>query len=124
MLFRVGSCRRTGSLTSGGIHIRHRDPCCWKWTSSMAQRSTLSSRTSARSFFVRQLKVGIRVGQLGSRLAQAETEATEQALALPCSDGHAELLLQEGRQRFPIPERCREAILGGASSQRRLDPLQ
>jgi hypothetical protein len=28
--FRVGACRRTGSLISGGTDMRHREPCCWK----------------------------------------------------------------------------------------------
>jgi hypothetical protein len=26
---RVGWCSKTGSLISGGIHIRQREPCCW-----------------------------------------------------------------------------------------------
>src|ERR1035438_5608182 len=28
--FRVGACRRIGSLTSGGTHMRQREPFCWK----------------------------------------------------------------------------------------------
>jgi hypothetical protein len=28
--FRVGACRRIGSLISGGTHMRQREPCCWK----------------------------------------------------------------------------------------------
>src|ERR1017187_10799730 len=40
-----------GSLVSGGTHIRHRDPCCWKWTSSVAHRSISSPCFSAWSFF-------------------------------------------------------------------------
>jgi len=27
-LLRVGACSRTGSLISGGIHMRQREPCC------------------------------------------------------------------------------------------------
>src|SRR6476620_5039104 len=38
-------------LILGGIHMRHRNPCCWKWTSSSAQRSTASSFRNLRSFF-------------------------------------------------------------------------
>ena len=34
MLFRVGACITVGSLSSGGIHMAHLDPCCWKWHSS------------------------------------------------------------------------------------------
>ena len=44
-LFRVGWCNTTGSLHSGGTHIRHLDPCCWKWTSSKDQRSISPART-------------------------------------------------------------------------------
>src|ERR1035437_6376271 len=36
-LRRVGACSKTGSLVSGGIHIWHREPCCWKCTSPKAQ---------------------------------------------------------------------------------------
>ena len=45
-----GVMRRHGSLTSGATHIRQRDPCCWKCTSSMAQRSTFSLAARAWSF--------------------------------------------------------------------------
>jgi len=34
--FRVGRCRQTGSLVSGGARIRRREPCCWKCASSVA----------------------------------------------------------------------------------------
>ena len=30
MLFRVGAWRQIGSSTSGGTHMRQREPCCWK----------------------------------------------------------------------------------------------
>jgi hypothetical protein len=48
---RVGAWSRTGSLTSGGTHLRHRVPCCWKWHSSTLQRSTLRRRARRCSVF-------------------------------------------------------------------------
>jgi len=90
----------------------------------MAQRSTLSSLARARSFFVHRLKLRIGVGQLRSRLAQPEAQPPEQALALPRSDGHTDLFLKERRERLPIPEVRRQAIVRWAPSQGGLDPLQ
>src|SRR6266478_7427231 len=62
-LFRVGACSKTGSLVSGGIHIWQREPCCWKCTSSVAQRSTVSSCISAWSFFYAPFAVPDRLEQ-------------------------------------------------------------
>src|SRR5450759_2521362 len=61
-LRRVGACRKTGSLVSGGIHIWQREPCCWKCTSSVAQRSTVSSCISVWSFFYAPSAVQDRLG--------------------------------------------------------------
>lgn len=38
-LLRPGCCRTNGDFSSGGNHIRHRVPCCWKSTSSIAHIS-------------------------------------------------------------------------------------
>ena len=51
MLFLVGACSRMGSFSSGGIHIRHRVPCCWKWHSSSNQISFPFLWQTFRSFF-------------------------------------------------------------------------
>ena len=48
---RVGACCRMGSLISGAIHIRQREPCCWKWHSSRLQSSMSARRARRRSFF-------------------------------------------------------------------------
>ena len=48
---RVGAWDSTGSLISGGTHIRHRVPCCWKWHSSRPDSSTSARLASRRSFF-------------------------------------------------------------------------
>lgn len=50
-LRRPGKCRSTGSFVSGGTHMRQLEPYCWKWTSSSAHKSTVSSVIRARSFF-------------------------------------------------------------------------
>src|SRR5664279_3607711 len=89
---------------SGGIHIRQREPCCWKWTSSIAHRSTSGSTARIRSFFMRLLPLGVGVGQLWTRLAQAEPQLPEQALALADSQVDGERLLHPGRQRLAVPE--------------------
>src|ERR1700730_2683583 len=59
----AGACSKTGSLVSGGIHIWQREPCCWKCTSSVAQRSTVSSSISVWSFFYAPFAVRDRPGQ-------------------------------------------------------------
>src|ERR1700730_518325 len=57
-LLRVGAWSRTGSLISGGIHMRQREPCCGKCTSSVGQRSTLASCIKSCSFFYGLSEVG------------------------------------------------------------------
>ena len=39
---RVGAWSRTGSLISGGTHMRHRVPCCGKWHSSTRQMTGMT----------------------------------------------------------------------------------
>lgn len=70
---RVGAWRRTGSLISGGTHIRHRVPCCWKWHSSTLQSSTPRRRARRCSFFKRCDLDRIGRGDLGPGLAQSES---------------------------------------------------
>src|SRR5512140_1386255 len=79
---RVGAWSRTGSLISGGTHMRHRGPCCWKWHSSTLQSSTPRRRARRCSFFKRRDLDRIGLGDLGSGLAQPEPHVAEDALAL------------------------------------------
>jgi hypothetical protein len=54
----VGAWINTGSLSSGGTHIRQRVPCCWKWHSSRLHSSTSRRLACCRSF----LKAATRTG--------------------------------------------------------------
>src|SRR5664280_3476109 len=89
-LRRVGACSKTGSLVSGGIHIWHREPCCWKCTSSVAQRSTVASSISAWSFFYAPSAVPDRPGQFGGAACAAESPVagTSAGTASPPSQSH------------------------------------
>src|SRR5439155_17918966 len=51
---RVGACCSTGSLISGGTHMRQREPCCWKWHSSRLHSSRSFRLARRRSFFYRR----------------------------------------------------------------------
>src|SRR5260370_41943469 len=84
-LRRVGACSKIGSFVSGGIHIWQREPCCWKCTSSVAQRSTVSSCISVWSFFYAPSAVQDRLGQCWGAVCVAEsptpgTDASTDAL--------------------------------------------
>src|SRR4030065_2770141 len=69
---RVGAWDSTGSLTSGGTHIRHRVPCCWKWHSSRLHNSMSARLASRRSFFKSRDPFRIGLGNLGSGFARPE----------------------------------------------------
>src|SRR5208283_683590 len=106
-LRRVGACSKIGSLVSGGIHIRQREPCCWKCTSSVAHRSTAGSVISAWSFFyalavVRDRLAPPAVGVCVSGIPTAETVADTGALAAPFRTG-----AQSRRTRSCRPTNCR-----------------
>src|SRR5271165_1864540 len=121
MSLRVGAWRQTGSRTSGGTHMRHRLPCCWKWTSSSAQRSTSGSTASRRSFFYRRLQLRVGLGDLRARFAEPETQLAKEPLALAHLQGHPELLLHESRQQGPVPQLRRKPVVGWRPPQRCLD---
>src|ERR1019366_6083932 len=104
MSLRVGAWRQTGSRISGGTHMRHRLPCCWKWTSSSAQRSTLWSTASRWGFFYSRLQERVGLGDLRARFAEPETQLAKEPLALARLQSHPELLLQKSRQQGPIPQ--------------------
>src|SRR5437667_5211131 len=97
-------------MIHGGIFGLRRNPHAaarsWllKVPSSKAQRSTVWSTISWRSFFMLFLSPGIGSGQKGTGLAEPELELPEQPLAL----AHAQLdsigFLDPCRQRLAIPE--------------------
>src|ERR1700687_1355132 len=79
---RVGACCSTGSLISGGPHIRQREPCCWKWHSSRLHSSTPGQLARWRSFFYRRDFERIRLGYLRARLTQPKAHLPKHPLAL------------------------------------------
>ncbi len=80
-----GSMQQDGILVSGGIHIWHREPCCWKCTSSVAQRSTAGSSISAWSFFYAPFAVPDPLAQSGDAVCVSESPVagTNADIALP-----------------------------------------
>lgn len=92
MFFRVGACRTMGSVSSGGIHIAHRDPCCWKWHSSSNQRSASVLSARRRSFFKLSLSHRIGLRNNGTWFSPAESQLMKQPLALSNADTYPELL--------------------------------
>src|SRR5260370_4828764 len=93
-LRRVGACSKIGSFVSGGIHIWQREPCCWKCTSSVAQRSTVSSCISVWSFFYAPSAVQDRLGQCwGAVRSEEHTSELQSHLNLVCR-----LLLEKKKQ--------------------------
>src|SRR5258708_2716938 len=101
---RVGACRSTGSLTSGGTHIRQRVPCCWKWHSSRLHSSTSRRLASRRSFFKRRDLDRVGLGDLGSGLAQSKSHLAEEALALPYPEPHPIAHSQVLRKQLAVPQ--------------------
>ena len=104
MLFRVGSCNTTGSVSSGGIHMAHLDPCCWKWHSSSNQRSMSFIIANSWSFFICRLGLRIRFGNHRPRLTSTESQMGKQSLALPYSKRHIIFLRKVMAEEFPIPK--------------------
>jgi hypothetical protein len=123
MLFRVGACRTMGSISSGGIHIAHRDPCCWKWHSSSNQRSTSFLSARRRSFFKISLRHRISVSNNGARFSPAESQLMEQPLALSNSDIYSELLGQVVTQELSIPQILRVSQIAWRTTQITPDTL-
>lgn len=101
--------------------MRHRDPCCWKWTSSVAQRSTDGSLVSLWSFFKSGLLVRIRLGDQGPRFTQPKSKLPKQPLALSNAEFNAPSSFDVGGERFAVPQVAREANLGGRLSQHLID---
>ena len=114
---RVGAWVRTGSLTSGAIHIRHRVPCCWKWHSSKLHSSRSPRFARRRSFFKGFHQNLVRLSHLRARLAQTKTHLPENALTLAHSKNHLIALLKVRGQQFAIPQVANMAEIGGATPQ-------
>src|SRR3989339_161083 len=104
ILFRVGSCNTTGSISSGGIHMAHRDPCCWKWHSSSNHRSMSFIIANSWSFFIYRLGHRIRFGNDRSRFTSTESQMGKQALTLPYSKKHRIFLRKVMAEKFSIPK--------------------
>src|SRR3970282_2279405 len=115
--WRVGACKSTGSLISGGTHMRQRVPCCWKWHSSKLHRSILGLRASRRSFFYRALAHGVCLRNLGTGLSEPKSQLPKQALTLPDLEPHAVVLLQMVREELAVPERLRVTETAGLAAQ-------
>jgi len=107
------------SLISGGTHIRQLEPCCWKRTSSIAQRSTVLSLARRRVFFKLLLQEGVGTGNKRTRLSQAETKLSKQPLTLSHAQIDLPLLSNKSSQGFAVPEVRRKAEIFRRFSQRR-----
>ncbi len=114
---RVGAWVSTGSLTSGGIHIRQRVPCCWKWHSSKLHSSRSFLFARRRSFFKGCHQNRVRLSHLRTRLAQTKSHLPEEALTLAHSKNHVIALLKVRGQQFAIPQVTNMAEIGGAATQ-------
>jgi hypothetical protein len=77
ILFRVGACRKMRPTSSGGIHMAHRDPCCWTWHLSSNQGSISFLIARCRGFFKLSLCRGIGVRYNGTRFSPAESQLME-----------------------------------------------
>ena len=115
---RVGWWSNTGSLISGGTHMRQREPCCWKRTSSIAQRSMALSLASRRVFFKRLLLSRVGAGNQRTWLAQAEAKLSKQSLALSYAQINLPLLGDKSSQGFAVPKVRRKAEIFRRFSQR------
>src|SRR3972149_8930678 len=114
---RGGAWSNTGSLISGGTHIRHRVPCCWKWHSSRLHSSTSRRLASRRSFFESRDLYRVGLGYLGSGLGPSESHLTEDALALAHPQPQPIAPSQMLREQLAVPQMSSMAELRGIASQ-------
>jgi hypothetical protein len=105
LLLRVGAWSTTGSFCSGGTHMRHRVPCCWKWHSSIDQISYRSSPFNRFSFFICSLYCWIGLGNKRSWFAKPKTKLVKKSLALPNTQYLSIPLPYMVHQELPIPHR-------------------
>src|SRR5271166_1706141 len=122
---RVDACSKTGSFSSGGTHITHREPCCWKWHSSRLHNARSSRRARRRSFFISPLGFRVGLGDQGARLAPPEAQVPENALTLPHAEVNRIRFVQVVGQELAVPEVLAVAIVPGRLTQRvfQLGPL-
>lgn len=104
--------------------MRHRDPCNWKCTSSMAHRSTSPEQAPSLSFFIFPLLLGVCVGNHGSWLSHAKAKLSEKPLALPHPQSDSPPYGDKRRKSLSIPQVGGKSILHRAFSQSLRDFLQ
>lgn len=109
------------SLVSGGTHIRHREPYCWKWTSSADHRSIRGSAANFRSFFKTSLFFRIGPRDFRPWLAKPKAESPEQSLALTHAQSDPPLLTDKRRQGLTIPQITGQAEVGRSLPEGRID---
>src|SRR5260370_487843 len=118
-LRRVGACSKIGSFVSGGIHIWQREPCCWKCTSSVAQRSTVSSCISVWSFFYAPSAVQDRLGQCWGAVCVAESPTSGTDAGTDALQRKPHTLRQPTPPGSGRPKEPRQPQYGGAAGEER-----
>jgi len=103
-LSRTGACLITGSFSSGGNHAASREPCCWKWHSSMNHISTCLLPARPSSFFICLLGLHVRLGNHWAGFSPAKAQLMKEILALPNLQFNIELFLQVMTQEFTVPQ--------------------
>ena len=112
--FIVGAWSMTGSFNSGGIHIRHRLPCCWKWHSSTNHKSTDLSFAYLWSFFKRHPFYRVRMSYQGSGFPLPKAQFVKKPLALANLQFNSKPLFKEMPNKFPVPQiLCKTQITRG-----------
>ncbi len=103
-LFRVGASNTTGSVSSGGIHILHREPCCWKWHSSSNHSSVFFFFSNNFSFFICLFTGRVTLRNDWPGFSITKSEFMEDALALTNTYLNLIILLKVMAQQFAIPK--------------------
>lgn len=80
------------------------DPCNWKCTSSVAQRSTSPAQAISRSFYIFPLFIGIGTGDFGPRLSETKPKLPEHTLALKHPQCDAPLAGNKLGERLSVPK--------------------
>ncbi len=104
ILFRVGARSKVGSLFSGGIHLLHLEPCCWKWHSSSNHSSVLCFLSIFRSFFICLLTDRVALCNNRSGFSIAKPKLMKEPLALAYTNIYPITLLKVVAQHLSIPK--------------------
>jgi len=107
-------------FVSGGTHLRQREPCCWKWTSSRAHRSIPGSAARRRSFLCAACNSGSAWATCGRGLRKRNPNCRKKALTLAYFQVDAELTFQECGQGRAVPQVCRKTEIQGTLTPVRL----